>query len=71
MDMRLTETVTVKELLDRYPRTLQVFMDLNLKCVGCPAENFHTLQEVARHYNLDLDQFIERLIKLAMQDSNT
>ena len=69
--MHLTETVTVKELFDRYPQTLQVFLDLNLKCVGCPTETFHTLQEVACHYNLDLDQFIERLTEVAMQDSNT
>ncbi len=55
--------ITVKELLDCYPRALQVFMDLGLLCVGCPAEAFHTLADAAREYHLDLDQLLQRVYK--------
>ena len=36
-------------------------MELGLLCVGCPAEAFHTLEDVAREYHLDLDQLLQRI----------
>jgi hybrid cluster-associated redox disulfide protein len=59
----LTSTLTVKEVLDRHPRALKVFMDIGLLCVGCPTEAFHTLADVAREYNLDLNQLLQRIYK--------
>ena len=57
----LSPEITVKELLDRYPPLLHLFMDLGLLCPGCPAEAFHTLADVAREYRLDLDQIRQRI----------
>jgi len=51
--------MTVKEVLDRYPQTLQQFMNLGLLCVGCPTEAFHTLADVASEYQLDPDQLLQ------------
>jgi len=61
MRPNLSPEITVKELLDRYPPLLQEFMDLNLLCVGCPAEAFHTMADVAREYHLDLNQLLQRM----------
>lgn len=57
----LSSDTTVKELLDRYPQTLQLLMDLGMLCVGCPAEAFHTVADVAREYHLDLNQLHQRI----------
>ncbi len=43
-------------------------MDLGLLCVGCPAEAFHTLADVAREYHLDLDQLLQRVYKAVGED---
>jgi len=64
----LTSAITVKEVLDRHPRALQVFMDIGLLCVGCPAEAFHTLADVAREYHLDLNQLLQRIYKAIGDD---
>ena len=64
----LSPEITVKELLDRYPRLLKPFMDLDLLCVGCPAEAFHTLADVAHEYHLDLNQFLQRIYKVIEDD---
>jgi len=64
----LTSTITIKEVLDRHPQTLQVFMDIGLLCVGCPAEAFHSLADVAREYNLDLNQLLKRIYKAIGDD---
>jgi hybrid cluster-associated redox disulfide protein len=56
--------LTVKEILDRYPPTLRIFMDMGVLCVGCPAEAFHSLADVARVYKLDLNQLCERILSI-------
>ena len=52
---------TVKECLERFPQTVYVFMDAGLLCVGCPTECFHTLEDVAREYQLDLNQLLRKI----------
>ncbi len=65
----ISSDITVKELLARYPQLLQVFMDMGLLCVGCPAEAFHTLREVAHEYHLNVNQFVQS-IEMAVRDDN-
>jgi hybrid cluster-associated redox disulfide protein len=54
----ISSDITVKELLEKHPWLLHMFVDLKLHCPGCPAEAFHTLAEVAQEYKLDLDQLL-------------
>lgn len=65
----ISSDITVKELLELYPRLLLVFMDMGLLCAGCPAEAFHTLRDVAHEYHLDLNQFVKS-IEMAVCDDN-
>lgn len=58
---RLSTDITVKELLDRHPQLLQLFMEFGLMCPGCPAEAFHTLTDIVREYRLDLNQLLQRI----------
>ncbi len=60
--------ITVKDLLDRYPRLMQTFMNMELLCVGCPAEGFHTLADVAQENHLDLNQLLQRIYKAIGND---
>jgi len=57
------QDITIKVLLDRYPYLLKLFMDLGFLCLGCPAEAFHTLEDVAREYGYDLDILIQHIQK--------
>ena len=57
----LTSDSTVKEVLDRHPRSLRVFVDIGLLCAGCPAEAFHTLEDVAREYHLNLEELLQQI----------
>ncbi len=55
----IASTTTVKELFERHSKAMQVFIDRGLLCVGCPAEAFHTLADVACEYHLDLNQLLQ------------
>jgi hybrid cluster-associated redox disulfide protein len=54
----VTSTILVKDLLECYPQTHQVFLDKGLLCAGCPTEAFHTLADVSREYHLDLNELL-------------
>ena len=53
--------MTVKECLERFPQAMHVFMDAGFLCVGCPTEGFHTLEDVAREYHLDLEKLLRNI----------
>ncbi|MBC2712606.1 MAG: DUF1858 domain-containing protein [Desulfosarcina sp.] len=64
MNPRLSADITVKELLDRYPKLLKPFMDLGLLCVGCPTEAFHTVDDVAKAYGHDPNELIQHFQRI-------
>ena len=67
----ISSLMTVKELLETHPSLLQIFLDMGLLCVGCPAESFHTLAEVAEEYKLDLHQLLNLFHKSVSDDPSS
>ena len=59
--VNISSDITVKELLEKHPGLICIFVDMRLLCVGCPAEAFHTLAEVAKEYKFDLNQLLKRI----------
>jgi hybrid cluster-associated redox disulfide protein len=62
--------MTVKTVLDQYPRALEVLIQISPLCVGCPAEAFHTLADVARENKIDLDRLLRHLDKAMREDKS-
>jgi hybrid cluster-associated redox disulfide protein len=58
---QLEATLTVAEVLARWPQTILVFMHHQMACVGCAMTPFETLAEVAEIYDLDLPEFLSEL----------
>lgn len=65
MKTEIEESMTVKDLLERYSNLIQTFIDMKLLCAGCPADAFHTLADVAKEYGLDQREFLADLQKAA------
>ena len=64
----ISSHTTIGELLERYPQLIHLFMEMELMCVGCPAEGFHTIEDVSREYHLDLDRLLENISKVVRDD---
>jgi hybrid cluster-associated redox disulfide protein len=58
---RLATSLTVAEVLARWPQTIPIFLRYRMICVGCPIAPFETLAEVAAIYDLDLSRFLSEL----------
>lgn len=59
--MQLSADITVRDLIAHCPEAIAFFLRRNMLCVGCPAEGFHTLEEVARIHGRAPDRFMDEL----------
>lgn len=59
--MKLNAGITVQDLIAQYPDAIQFFLRRKMLCVGCPAERFHTLEEVARIHGAAPGRFLHEL----------
>lgn len=57
----LSPTLTVDELFNRWPQTMNVFVQLRFACIGCAMSSFDTLQDVAANYGISLDELMDKL----------
>ncbi len=60
MDAALSDW-SVTTLLRRYPAVVPVFFKHHMACVGCAIADFHTIEQAAALYELDLAQFVSEL----------
>ena len=53
--IKIDSKTTIQDLLEQYPRVTSMFIERRMLCVGCPAQAFHTLEEVARIHGSTID----------------
>ena len=56
-----TQDMTVAEVLETWPETVEVFQALKTACVGCVMAPFDTLADVARIYEMEPAIIMEAL----------
>jgi hybrid cluster-associated redox disulfide protein len=59
----------IKDVVDRYPATIKVFMKNCLHCIGCPISHHHTVAECAHENELDVDALVTALNEQAQSQS--
>ena len=60
-------SLTVADIMDRWPESVPVFLSHKLDCVGCPMAPFETLAEVIEIYQLPEDVFLGELVAVIKQ----
>jgi len=65
MEMKpiLESKMTVEDVLQNWPDTYAVFMDMKTKCIGCFLQRFCTLQDVAEAYQIPLQKLTGKMEK--------
>ena len=58
----ITPTISIEELLDRFPGSVKVLIDKGLPCLVCGEPSWGTLEELAREKGWD-DQAITALVE--------
>jgi len=60
-EQKITKNMSIVEIVQQYPETLQVFAKHGLGCVGCAAARFENLEAGAKVHGLDVNNFVEEL----------
>jgi hybrid cluster-associated redox disulfide protein len=58
---RITADMNIKEVLEKYPETVNVFAKYNMGCVGCIAASFEKIKDIAAVHGTDVDSFVKDL----------
>jgi len=51
----------VKDVIERYPQTIAVFVRRRLNCIGCYIAPFHTVTDTAREHALTTEALLLEL----------
>lgn len=60
-DQAIRSDATVKDVMDAFPSTVDVFVRRRMHCPGCTMSPFMTVAEAARTYTIDIDLLVNEL----------
>lgn len=61
--MKIEKTMTIGELIVKYPEKVEILLAAGMHCLGCPASQAETLEEACEVHGIDVDELVEELNK--------
>jgi hybrid cluster-associated redox disulfide protein len=58
---KITEDMTIREVIEKYPETATVFSKYNIGCIGCLAASFERVKDIAGVHGTDVKSFLKDL----------
>ena len=59
--MPITKDMTIDEVIQQFPETVQVFSRFGVGCLGCSAAHYDNIEQGAALHGLDTDQLVQEL----------
>ncbi len=59
--MKITKDMTLGEVMEKYPETVDVFMKHGLKCFTCFIAMMETIEQGAKAHGIDLESLLKEL----------
>ena len=59
--MTITKDMSIMEVVQKYPDTVEVFMNSGMGCLGCAAAHFENIEQGAMAHGIDVDQLVKDL----------
>ena len=63
--MSVDKGMTIAEVVEKYPSTVEVFQSYGMGCLGCPATHYENVEQGAMVHGLDVEELVEALNKAA------
>lgn len=57
--MKITKDMSIADIVEKHPETIEVFFKHGLHCVGCVASRFETLEEGLQAHGIDVEEFLK------------
>ena len=59
---KITEKTTLGEIVEKYPKAVEVMLKKGMHCIGCHVAFFETIEDGARAHGMS-DKDIEKMLK--------
>ena len=59
--MAITKDMSILEVVQQYPDTVDVFVNSGMGCLGCAAAHFENIEQGAAAHGIDVDALIKNL----------
>ena len=59
----ITKDMSIIDIVQKYPQTIEVFRNYGLGCIGCAAARFENLEQGAAAHGMDIDALVIDLNK--------
>lgn len=59
--MAITKDMSILEVVQKYPDTVDVFVNSGMDCLGCAAAHFENIEQGATAHGIDVDALIKNL----------
>ncbi len=59
--MTITKDMSIMEVVQKYPETIEVFMNSGMGCIGCAAAHFENIEQGALAHGIDIDGLMQGL----------
>jgi len=60
-DVKITEDMNIKEVIDKHPEVIPVFQKYNMGCIGCIAASFEKISDIAAVHGVNVKKFVDEL----------
>ncbi len=61
--MSITKDMTIGEVVENHPETVEVFNKHGMGCLGCPATAFENIEQGAIMHGIDVEELVGDLNK--------
>ena len=63
--MAITKDMSILEVVQKYPDTVDVFVNAGMGCLGCAAAHFENIEQGATAHGIDVPALMEALNEAA------
>ena len=59
--MNFNKDTRIGEILEKAPEKAEIFLEIGMHCLGCPASQMETLEEACDVHGIDVNEVLEKL----------
>ncbi|MGN1130764.1 MAG: DUF1858 domain-containing protein [Ruminococcus sp.] len=59
--MTVTKSSIIGDVLDAYPETAELFLEMGMHCLGCPASRGESIEEACMVHGADADELVAKI----------
>ncbi|MBQ8600698.1 MAG: DUF1858 domain-containing protein [Clostridia bacterium] len=57
----ITKDTIIAEVLDNYPQTAPLFLEIGMHCLGCPSARGESIEQACAVHGADVDALLEKI----------